>query len=94
MVDHSPWPWRLAGNAYTGEFVVLVTSGDKEVASITSEDWDREVREANGMLIAAAPELLRAAKAAINLLETGREDSTPVLYALRAAVAKTSDSHC
>lgn len=94
---HTPGPWRLGGDGIYGQSRLV---GGDEVrqcvchigaAGIYRNDRNAELLEcdANARLIAAAPELLEACKAAKKLLEPDLiEPGRRVFWKLVAAIAK------
>ena len=105
--QHTPGPWATDGDAYSGNLDIIALTGriamlDCEHRDIfndepESDDSDEqrcslEVLEANGRLIAAAPELLAALQRALDAIEYyhAREGSPDTLADARAAIAKAT----
>lgn len=96
--SHTPGPWRKAHSDTSLVYVVACDeSGD--VASITSklDGKNNGVRvleqHANAAVIAAAPELLSAARHALNSLHAvlaGCDDASGACAEIRAAIAKAT----
>ncbi len=104
---HTPGPWTSGWVEVRGSHVEPFSSflvwpahqtsitALMDMAAITSP-WaygeDDEIGEANARLIAAAPELLAAARRALNVLKATGESVRPgnALGALDAAIAKAS----
>jgi hypothetical protein len=84
MSKHTPVPWRVI--EYSADCFAVVGTG-RAICEI--EDMDRERGEADARLIAAAPDLLAAARMAIEHLLWGypftKEDTEELL---RAAINK------
>lgn len=80
---HTPGPWRLAAS---GD---IVTTEGYPVASLSAAGADSLAQEAqNGRLIAAAPELLRVARLALEELEWLSVHMPPAMRAdLRRVIA-------
>lgn len=86
---HTPGPWRTASYDNGLTWKVETVEGRLAVASYIA--GLRDVDEANARLIAAAPDLLEAAKGAVEVLEQVAEDYLRVdadIFALREAIAK------
>jgi len=87
---HTPGPW-----AYTKEDQVVHLPGDysKMIADIRGRGWlqklpnGAEVQDANGKLIAAAPELL---KACIEALKHHQGGHSEIGYMLHQAIKKAT----
>ena len=82
---HTPGPWFYRGP--TG-FVGTV-KGSKMVASVYGDDpncFEDGRQIANSLLIAAAPELLAAAKLALSIIGFGKEHD-----AISAAIARATE---
>lgn len=88
-VTHTRGPWDDASN-YPGIDSVRIFSKTHYIATVGNSDDPRDVTEANARLIAAAPDLLEAAKhAAMEWRLHGQlTDSCRVL---EAAIAKAVD---
>lgn len=89
---HTPGPWRLSFDEATGAFGI---EDDNRIAILCSRaPWGHRAQEsiANGRLIAAAPELLDAAKALIAQVDAILLPDDPQTAALRAAIAKATGS--
>lgn len=76
-----------------GAFTIQAKTEDGLVVIAGRGEWDHRAEEssANARLIAAAPELLAAARRALGLLEmsgTGKMAKTPAGMDLRSAIAK------
>jgi len=88
MADHTPGPWEAA-KIYVNK---SDGSSDTHIATAATHDVSEVEACANARLIAAAPELLAAAKAfAENAVETADGNIVfgyRVLDRLRAAIAK------
>jgi hypothetical protein len=86
-MSHTPGPWRVATKSNIGNMVEAESGNGYRCVATFQEcgpsprfDVQQANREANGRLIAAAPDLLEACKA---VLATGFERDF-----LRAAIAK------
>lgn len=89
--QHTPGPWEIEGQFDDELGVEIVNRGEEryicEVAPFTEEWTDEEI--ANAHLIAAAPDLLEACKAAKKYLEPDLvEPGRTVFWALVAAITK------
>ena len=71
--QHTPGPWAF-GVARNGRRYVFDSDGKPVCGRFVGSDGDISVAEANARLIAAAPALLAAAKAARPILNRLRED--------------------
>ena len=81
---HTPGPWEVWEPH--GEVYVIPCDMDDNVARLLgSPNWDWKELKANANLIAAAPELLEAAKLVLDELEY---DSYEAVWRLAEAVAK------
>jgi hypothetical protein len=95
---HTPGPWHVHDGRYTEIFrpkrtVFAWPDGDPSYGPVAVAFCDfhtPEIAEANARLIAAAPDLLAAAKRALNVFKSQGESVRPgnVLGALEAAIAK------
>lgn len=88
--QHTPGPWRYVRatpSPTTGEHLI---SGAKPGYLAEVRDCGSGDVTANGLLIAAAPELLQAARDFVLWFEQGRIGEQPVaeIEAARAAIAK------
>ena len=90
---HTPRPWYVCHHDDNGETVVRQSGGDI-LANLQCDLYDAENRAteimANARLIAAAPDLLAAAKAIVRRLDNG-DSIEPGWYEaenLRAAIAQ------
>jgi hypothetical protein len=87
--QHTPGPWSLADHS-----TVIVSATGLPVCTVESPDPNIKrderfrIQEANARLIAAAPEMLDACKAALAACEIEFPGSTTGL--LRAAIAKAT----
>jgi len=90
--NHTPGPWRkTTGFVADGEHRVIAQyTGSRESLLRWVTPGSTEA-EANGRLIAAAPDLLAACEAALQWAVNGCDDeSLPFIKMLRAAVAKAT----
>ena len=81
MIEFTPGPWKRAGGHISTERGTIA-----QVPSVRDEgvfDW-----LANARLIAAAPDLLEAAKALHDAFEYWENQDDPVLVDVRKALAK------
>ena len=99
---HTPGPWTHAEAYDNGEPVCIrIDSGAQTVAEVVFDSLHNDEIDANARLIAAAPDLLKAAKDLLSLKEikdclSGRwSTADPINYnraeQLRAAIAKAED---
>lgn len=79
MTTHTPGPWSVIGTNVSGQSLTVAETYLDEFVS-------RKTAEANARLIAAAPELLEAAKAMLDPLLV--QDRVFWARKLRAAIAK------
>jgi hypothetical protein len=95
MSKHNPGPWRVDGQANDmAGSAIIRDAGGFPVASTRS--WVKEQHEANARLVAAAPDLLEAAKSQVanieRWLDTGVAatpgESKYIYDALKAAIDK------
>lgn len=99
MAEHTPGPWSLAVSA--DRTPLVVAPGRSTGVAIIPFQRDEVCRQArieetgaNARLIAAAPELLEAARAALDDLISDGHAHYRVAEVLRAAIAKaTGGSH-
>ena len=104
---HTPGPWASSWVEVRGSLVepfsgflvwpahqtsIAALMGMTAITSPWADGEDDEIGEANARLIAAAPELLAAARRALNVLKATGESVRPgnALGALEAAIAKAS----
>ena len=97
MNKHTPGPWQH-GDLDDGDTIYVFGRGeDTLVCEVNDTDLDADEAEGNARLIAAAPELLAACKAAVEYAETCRDIpefssgyciGTDHLEAIKAAIAK------
>jgi hypothetical protein len=99
MNAHTPYPWTVDGTIAAENLDVIGEGG--RVAMLDCDDIDADTLEANARLIAAAPELLEALIALLNVESaalhgartSAANDGLDVLYhfaAARAAIAKAT----
>lgn len=93
MSNHTPGPWviRFGGNPLSDDGFTVASTNAADVR-VVAECWpctcsmeDRKTLAANVRLIAAAPELLEACKAA---MADDMNDAARVIAMLEAAIAK------
>jgi hypothetical protein len=87
MSEHTPGPWTT----YQPHGHVLVTSerrSDNLCRLLGSPEWDWSELKANARLIAAAPELLEAAKQALDALNKHEGIPSEASDKLASAIAK------
>ena len=100
---HTPGPWRTKREGFSTVYVEARIDGGliQEVAACGPTDAGLEQQEANARLIAAAPELLEAAKLVLEWYEAEDNHSGTDFYqrmqmcrdsedAVRAAIAKAT----
>ena len=87
--EHTPRPWRIVGKVY------IEGGGHPTIARLSARPrggvpklGDIEEADANARLIAAAPDLLEAAKAIAARAELDYKPTLAQKQALRAAIAK------
>jgi len=85
MSKHTPEPWTVVAD---GPWVC--DKGGFTVAIVATSGMSSETLKANARLIAAAPELLAAAKGALAVASSldGADDDWVAVTALRVAIAK------
>jgi hypothetical protein len=95
MANHSPGPWRVTDeiNRFSGGEVIRPNKGDgidSPVAFVCDFNrYDRdEERQANARLIAAAPELLEAARLVVEHQDHEEDCDGGCIDMLREAIAK------
>ena len=84
----TPKPWHVSPDKES-----IRDAGELPIAYTESDYHSTEEQDANGNLIAAAPELYEVALIADLLLDAGAENITPEIFlkfnsALKAAIAK------
>lgn len=96
MAQHTPGPWR----AIRGDSVVSIVAADGSdiAATNTKAYWQRhdDQDKANARLIAAAPDLLLAGRAAVAAWELPMTEESAATFEtaiqlLRAAIARATD---
>lgn len=91
MDRHTPGPWKVIGDAGHPSNARITSTARRHIAKVYASDLGADpMCEANADLIAAAPDLLAACRAAANLLEDARlmGPVDDVRVTLRAAIAK------
>jgi len=101
---HTPGPWAI-NNPDHENFVTIGSSSVRNIADVWAINGDctEDERDANACLIAAAPELLEAAKLVLAWYEAEDDHSNTNFYqrmemcrtseaALRSAIAKATGS--
>lgn len=106
QATHTPGPWELKGERVDGKCIFVENDHDgwhRLAVEVDSDDCDTATAWANARLIAAAPELLEACRAALPLISAEadrRRDSGVPGYetemddlagVLRAALAKAGE---
>lgn len=88
--QHTPGPWIINPYAERSVIAPVFATGPKAIAMLQGRIQGRdEIREANGRLIAAAPELLEACKLAERWLESWAS-AEPYLATIRTAITKAT----
>lgn len=94
--EHAPGPWRAQERHPAGvHWDTVIRSASRDpVCSVYAAGWDRRSHRANARLIAAAPELLEAAKCALADMERWRSAINATLASgdltlIASAVAET-----
>ena len=83
MSQHTPGPWVADdSNVLVGRHVLAIVNDPDQPSHLT------EVSKANARLMAAAPELLQAAKNFLAYASTLLDETDADVKALRAAIAK------
>jgi hypothetical protein len=87
---HTPGPWRVVANGGTLEAVKphLSIKGDQSIDVAVLFHGQSQLGIANARLIAAAPELLLAAKDMLRLAEIHTQDQSEAYQYLEDAVRK------
>jgi hypothetical protein len=88
---HTPGPWTVF-HGKQGQ-IEIDQDGERGAPSLASVHFPsnglgKEINDANARLIAAAPDLLKAARSAVDWMDDGIGHKPPFLDALRAAIAK------
>lgn len=86
IVAHTPGPWTFVGSAIEADSPTR--PGFTDVIGWVSTDVDEVNADANGRLIAAAPELLAELHAAARLLQDSRHPSTEQWARIWEVIAK------
>ena len=68
-MGHTPGPWRTEGADHFGDHTIDQEGGSLAIAAVVSNLREEDEVSANACLIAAAPDLLEAAKALTSALE-------------------------
>jgi len=94
MSKHTTGPWRMTPDDF-GDYTIQPQHEELAIAAVVNGEMRRiggqsGEHEANARLIAASPDLLKAAKRALVTLKTQGESVRPgnVLGALEAAIQK------
>lgn len=91
---HTPGPWKLDGAANTGDLDIVATTGRITMLDCEISEVSEDVLTANAHLIAAAPELLAALRAAEEWADYIDDDESrvpvDVRLAMRAAIARAT----
>ena len=92
--QHTPGPWKLDGAANTNDLDIIAPTGRITMLDCEISEVSEDVLTANARLIAAAPELLAALRAAEEWAEHIEDDESrvpvDVRLAMRAAIAKAT----
>ena len=83
--NHTPGPWRS-----THDGLIIACCNNQSVARVSK--FDLQDRDANALLIAAAPELLGLLRELVRLAESGREVPADTLRAAKNTIAKAITS--
>ena len=92
MAEHTPGPWTTDTSHWQDREGVTIWAESNIIADVVPDHHNQE--EANARLIAASPDLLAAAKAALDRLcdpylgEDDGERQRPEIAALEQAIAK------
>jgi len=92
MSNHTKGPWKATRDDLQGYYAIRGEDGTL-VFETGGNTLHTKNRDANALLIAASPDLLEAAEAALKLwdkhgLGDDDDESAPVYSQLRAAIAK------
>ena len=87
---HTPGPWRVGDGSFViGNHPAPGITGSDDVHHYGGHLICESVSQANARLIAAAPELLEAAKQALQVfVDQGWDDDLSAAKSLKAAIAK------
>lgn len=92
--QHTPGPWKLDGAANTNDLDIIAPTGRITMLDCEISEVSEDVLTANARLIAAAPELLAALRAAEEWAEHIEDDESrvpvDVRLAMRAAIARAT----
>ena len=96
MSEHTPGPWGIVESASSDDYYELrVESKDGTFVADCDGSGDFEMQRANARLIAAAPQMLEACRAALAELRRRLGESDPGAYRdivmLREAIAAATD---
>lgn len=90
--QHTPGPWKLDGAANTNDLDIIAPTGRITMLDCEISEVSEDVLTANAHLIAAAPDLLAALRAAEEWAEHIEDDENrvpiDVRLAMRDAIAK------
>jgi len=81
--SHTAGPWKVNFESFCPEWAIITTAGGSIVANVNADHR----QEANARLISAAPDLLRAAVAALTIVAREQPDGS-IMADLLAAIAK------
>ncbi len=101
MAGHTKGPWKLKHIKLIGAEGYVVEGGTAEdldrpaiIASCQADDLNMEEVQANARLIAAAPDLLQAAQAALETLERQHDGGdNDACKLLRQAIKEATKNH-
>ena len=88
MNKHTPGPWQYSFEGGTVAFIVETDGTTVAKLSVTENSTAHSALPANARLIAAAPDLLAALKAAVDLMEQEDFATLTLVPKFRAAIAK------
>ena len=91
VTEHTPGPWNLSANEDGRTYVEASNDTADDIAALLM-DHDQQQNAANARLIAAAPDLLAACKAALNTPAMNADEMDPIeieaVELARAAIRK------
>jgi hypothetical protein len=93
---HTPGPWKVSGcrmarKGFENPMIECGETHEPLIAELLGQDRAWETKIANARLIAAAPELLEACKAAVTQFEANADyafSDREVIKAIQSAIAK------
>lgn len=91
-MTHTPGPWIAAENLYSGAYApswIIRKDAQVVIGSVSAAPLHNDQSEANARLIAAAPEMLAALRASLEIIDPTNQYADPYFsdHVTRASVA-------